>query len=157
MSTVNIKIGPGTYPVACGDGEEAQVEKLAKIIDEKYSQLGDARAPRESQNLLFTALLLADELAEARSQDFQENQTGHKDDEKPEGKKAELKAEIKLLRAANQALNEELEDMRNDPQRKSGLFVDDRSDAKALAGKLEELATRAEATADALEGYAPGS
>ena len=66
MSTVTLSIGPKTYPVACADGQEAHIKALGGMIAEKYAQLGQARAPLEAQNLLFSALFLADELAEAR-------------------------------------------------------------------------------------------
>jgi cell division protein ZapA len=66
MSTVTLSIGPKSYPVACADGEEAHIRALGAMIDEKYAQLGAARAPLEAHNLVFAALFLADELAEAR-------------------------------------------------------------------------------------------
>jgi cell division protein ZapA len=66
MSTVTLSIGPKSYTVACADGQEAHIKALGAMIAEKYAQLGSARAPLEAQNLLFSALFLADELAEAR-------------------------------------------------------------------------------------------
>lgn len=68
MPTVTISIGPKTYSVACADGEEAHITALGEMVAEKYARLGSARAPLEAQNLLFSALFLADELAEARKQ-----------------------------------------------------------------------------------------
>ncbi|MEL7189534.1 MAG: cell division protein ZapA [Pseudomonadota bacterium] len=147
MSTVNITIGPRTYPVACGDGEEAHVEKLAAVIDQKYAQLGAARTARESQNLLFTALFLADELAEAKKGNIAPSEP-----EKPSGKKAELKAEIDDLRSQNEALKSELEQLRKAASTQTDLYSGDTADTDAIAEKIEALAARAEATADALEG-----
>ncbi len=66
MSTVTLSIGPKTYQVACADGQEAHIRALGAMIAEKYAQLGNARAPLEAQNLVFAALFLADELADAR-------------------------------------------------------------------------------------------
>lgn len=68
MSTVTLTIGPKSYTVACADGQEAHIQALGAMIAEKYAQLGQSRAPLEAQNLLFAALFLADELAEARKQ-----------------------------------------------------------------------------------------
>jgi cell division protein ZapA len=68
MSTVTLTIGPKTYPIACADGEEAHIEALGAVIAEKYALLGASRAPLEAQNMLFAALFMADELAEARKQ-----------------------------------------------------------------------------------------
>ncbi len=62
MSQVGLTIGGRNYTVACSPGEEAHVRTLAAAIDAKVSQLGDNRSPQDSQNLLFAALLLADEL-----------------------------------------------------------------------------------------------
>jgi cell division protein ZapA len=66
MSTVTLSIGPKSYNVACADGQEAHIRALGAMIAEKYAQLGSARAPLEAQNVVFAALFLADELAEAR-------------------------------------------------------------------------------------------
>jgi cell division protein ZapA len=66
MSTVTLTIGPQSYTIACADGEEAHVAALGAVIAEKYALLGTSRAPLEAQNILFAALFMADELAEAR-------------------------------------------------------------------------------------------
>lgn len=66
MSQVALRIGGRNYTVACAAGEEAHVSKLGELIDAKLQQLGGNPSPQESQNLLFAALLLADELHEAR-------------------------------------------------------------------------------------------
>ncbi|MEL7196941.1 MAG: cell division protein ZapA [Pseudomonadota bacterium] len=151
MSTVNLTIGPRTYPVTCGDGEEAQVERLAQLISDKYNQLGKARTARESQNLVFTALLLADELSEKSKQSDPGREINVPEKLEVSGKKAELKAEIKLLRGANTALTEELEQLRGAAGQPDKLLrIPGEGDAE-LIKKLEMLAARAEAAADALE------
>jgi cell division protein ZapA len=66
VSQVTLKIGPKSYTIACGPGEEAKITSLGAIIDEKYAALGAARAPLEAQNLVFAALFMADELTETR-------------------------------------------------------------------------------------------
>ncbi|MDY7098268.1 MAG: cell division protein ZapA [Pseudomonadota bacterium] len=66
MPEVSIKIGPRSYNIGCGDGEQNKVAELGALIAEKYEALGTARAPTESQNLVFAALFMADELAELR-------------------------------------------------------------------------------------------
>lgn len=67
MTQVRIKVGPRTYSIACGPGDEEKVEKFGKLIDENYAKLGSARATQEADNLVFAALFLADELDEART------------------------------------------------------------------------------------------
>lgn len=67
MSEVSLRIGGRNYTVACADGEEDHVRVLGEVIDAKLQQLGGKPSAQESQNLLFAALLLADELDEART------------------------------------------------------------------------------------------
>ncbi len=67
MPQVSIRIGPKSYTVGCGEGEQDKIAALGALIDEKYAQLGSARAPLEATNLVFTALFMADELAELRA------------------------------------------------------------------------------------------
>ena len=67
MAQVSLKIGGRTYDVACRDGEEARLIKLAEIVDEKAEKVRNAiGAAGEPRQLLLAAILLADELAEAR-------------------------------------------------------------------------------------------
>ncbi len=127
MSQVSIKVGPKTYSIACGPGEEEKVAKLGAVIDENYAKLGDSRAALEAQNLIFAALFMADELDEVRTaltsarlevaEARQEAQRAkddaanakreaeaqiEEDKEKSGGKKAELRAEIETLRKAEE-------------------------------------------------------
>lgn len=66
MSEVTLKVGGRAYTLSCADGEEAHVEHLASIVDGKLTALGGALAPGDAKNLLFAALILADEAEEAR-------------------------------------------------------------------------------------------
>lgn len=139
MSTVTLSIGPKTYQVACADGQEAHIRALGAMIAEKYAQLGSARAPLEAQNLLFAALFLADELAEARKA---------KAAPAAAGETPALKAEIARLEAELAALRGAPAPAPASPQ--ADLFGG--PDVSALiAERLEVLATRAEAGAAALE------
>lgn len=61
MSNVTLRIGGRDYRVACAAGEEAHIEGLGRQIDEKIQSMGGA-AHNEARQLLFAALLLADEL-----------------------------------------------------------------------------------------------
>ena len=67
MAQIELKIGGNAYTVACRDGEEAHLTKIAEIVDDKAN---DARKAvggvSEVRQLLFASLLLADELDEAR-------------------------------------------------------------------------------------------
>ena len=66
MSKVTLIIGGRDYAVACAPGEEAHVTYLGELIDEKLLDQPAAVAQSEVRSLLFAALLLADELSEAR-------------------------------------------------------------------------------------------
>ena len=66
MSELTLAVGGRNYTIACADGQEDHVRKLATIVDGKLSDMGGNRASQEAKNLLFAALLLADELEEAR-------------------------------------------------------------------------------------------
>ncbi|MGB7408918.1 MAG: cell division protein ZapA [Pontixanthobacter sp.] len=67
MSEIKLSIGGRDYAVACAEGEEAHVSKLGAIIDAKVKSLGNSQAPRDSRNILFGALLIADELHELQN------------------------------------------------------------------------------------------
>lgn len=66
MSNVTLSICGREYTVACAEGEEAHVTGLGKLIDSKLGALGNMAGQSESRQLLFAALLLADELHEGR-------------------------------------------------------------------------------------------
>lgn len=66
MSNVTLTIGDRSFTVATADGEEAHIAGLGRMIDAKLAAMGDQAALSESRMLLFAALLLADELHEAR-------------------------------------------------------------------------------------------
>jgi cell division protein ZapA len=62
MSNVTLQIGGRSYTVACAEGEETHVNGLGELIDAKVQSIGTGH--NEVRQLLFAALLLADELAE---------------------------------------------------------------------------------------------
>jgi cell division protein ZapA len=69
MSQVSVTIDGRKYRLACNEGEEARLESLAGMIDEKigemrssFGEIGDDRLK------IMAALSIADNLAEARDQ-----------------------------------------------------------------------------------------
>lgn len=64
MSNVALQIGGRSYTVACAAGEEEHVAGLGRLIDGKVQSMGGGH--NEVRQLLFAALLLADELHETR-------------------------------------------------------------------------------------------
>lgn len=68
MAQVRIEVGGRSYPVACRDGEEARLLMLGRLIETRAADAVRATgAGDEARGLLMAALLLADELDEARS------------------------------------------------------------------------------------------
>jgi cell division protein ZapA len=75
MAQITINIHKREYQVACEDGQEAHVQKLANYIDRRVGEMaaktgvpGPAGQIAESRLLVMAALLVADELGEAYDQ-----------------------------------------------------------------------------------------
>lgn len=66
MSNISLSIGGRAFAVSCGDGEEAHIEMLGRMIDDRARRIGGGQS--EPRMLLFSALMLADELHEAHRQ-----------------------------------------------------------------------------------------
>ncbi len=67
MSNVNLVIGGRSFAVACAEGEEDHITGLGRMIDGKLHAMGGATGQSETRMLLFSALLLADELHEIKA------------------------------------------------------------------------------------------
>lgn len=127
MAQVRIKVGPRHYTINCGPGDEENVTKYGKLIDENYAKLGTSRASQEAENMVFAALFMADELDEAKeaardakaeNAELRQQLQAARDDaanavhkarsdsetdkERSGSKKAELRAEIETLRKAEE-------------------------------------------------------
>jgi cell division protein ZapA len=67
MSDVTVTINRRSYQIACDDGEEDHLRRLASIVDQRVEELVDAMGQIGDQRLVVMAsLLLADEVAELR-------------------------------------------------------------------------------------------
>jgi cell division protein ZapA len=67
MASVDLEVGGRKYTLACRDGEEAHLRSVAAVVDRKAREAGSALGNLgEARQLLFAALLLADELGEQR-------------------------------------------------------------------------------------------
>jgi cell division protein ZapA len=65
MADVRLSIAGREYIVTCKDGEEARLQMLGALVDEKAREAGGPSGGlNESRLLLFSALLLADKLHE---------------------------------------------------------------------------------------------
>ena len=141
-----LRIGGKGYTVACADGEEAHLAKLGAMVDAKLRQMEGNLAPQEAQNLLFAALLLADELHEARGG------TGGM----PAGDADRLAGLESQLAAASRARDElalELDALRAERDALANDLgkINPAPGADELAARLEQLAVLVENCADTLE------
>lgn len=68
MADVELEIGGRLYTIACRDGGEDHLRSIARHVDRKAAEaraaVGDST---EARQLLFAALLLADEISEANA------------------------------------------------------------------------------------------
>jgi cell division protein ZapA len=65
MADVRLMIASREYIVTCQDGEEARLIELGETVDAKAREAGGAAGGlNESRQLLFAALLLADQIKE---------------------------------------------------------------------------------------------
>ncbi|MBU6235160.1 MAG: cell division protein ZapA [Alphaproteobacteria bacterium] len=69
MSKVNINVNNKPFTIACDDGQESRVQQLGKYVDERFRELNQAgAAPNESYTLVLTALVIADDMFDAKDQ-----------------------------------------------------------------------------------------
>ena len=69
MSQVSVSIAGRKYRLSCNEGEEARLESLAGMIDEKIGQMRASFGEIGDQRLvIMAALTIADNLTEARDE-----------------------------------------------------------------------------------------
>lgn len=69
MAEVNVMIGGRSYGVHCRDGEEARLHHLSRMISERVDKVRRSNPGlTEVRQLLFAAILLADDLADAETE-----------------------------------------------------------------------------------------
>lgn len=68
MASIEVEVGGRKYTASCRDGEEDHLRRLAALVDERAGDATQALGSlSEARLLLFAALMLADDLHEARS------------------------------------------------------------------------------------------
>ncbi|MBL4639820.1 MAG: cell division protein ZapA [Kordiimonadaceae bacterium] len=66
MAQISVHINGKIYPLACADGEEERLRKLASYIDSKTKDIaGKLGNVNETRLILMAAVLIADELQDA--------------------------------------------------------------------------------------------
>ena len=68
MATIDIEVAGRRYNVACRDGEETHLHSVAAMVDQRARDATEALGSlTETRQLLFAALLMADDIKEIRS------------------------------------------------------------------------------------------
>ena len=82
MGQINVTVGGRQYLLACRDGEESHLNRLATMLNAKSEQLREQLgAIAENRMLLMAGILLADELAEVRDKGGQAPVDNHQIDQ----------------------------------------------------------------------------
>ena len=68
MATIDIEVAGRRYNVACRDGEETHLHSVAALVDQRARDAAQALGSlTETRQLLFAALLMADDIKELRA------------------------------------------------------------------------------------------
>lgn len=68
MANIDIEVAGRRYNVACRDGEEQHLHSVAAMVDQSAQRATEALGTlTESRQLLFAALLMADDIKEMRA------------------------------------------------------------------------------------------
>ena len=68
MANVDIEVAGRRYNVACRDGEEAHLHSVAAMVDQRARDATEALGSlTETRQLLFAALMIADDIKEIRA------------------------------------------------------------------------------------------
>lgn len=147
MADVKLTIAGRPYDLHCADGQESQLVQLAAVVDEKAREMPGGTEVRQ---LLFAALMLADDAQEARSK--VEKSEPQSDSLRAavalaESREAAAREELRAATAREQAAFKELEAARqnvgaapapaNSANTRALLQIADR--IEALAAKVERL------------------
>lgn len=152
MNEVTLQIGGRNYTISCEEGQEDQIIRLGAVIEEKLSGLGEL-APNHSQNLLFAALFLADELQETRGKAAKLasalEQSSHSREEQ-----AHISAQIKQLEAQANTLTSERDALASQYEvahSKLGEIQNQNTDLKAHISALEQQIKEHKAAAEQVD------
>jgi cell division protein ZapA len=152
MAQVSVRINGRHYQVACEDGQEAHLQKLAAYIDERVSELvRDVGQVGDARLVVMASLLIADELADAYDE-LEElrgvNTIPPPPD--PETVRAAEAARHAAAAAEARAATAEIA-AQSAQQRIAALEAERGSGDEQIAGAIEALASRVASLAERLE------
>ena len=73
MAQVTLSFGGRAHLVACRDGEEARVQELGRMIEERWATAARAGGGSYERTFLYVGLMLADALDEAENRPLPDN------------------------------------------------------------------------------------
>jgi cell division protein ZapA len=160
MTKVNINVNNKPFTIACDDGQEARVQQLGKYVDERFKELNQAgAAPNESYTLVLTALVIADDMFEAKDQaEKARMQAARVAPQGPSAAEIEAKIRAELSAAYDNhiaGLNNEIARLKQSAQSAQSNVTEIakvRAEAEAaLKAKEAEIAAAVDAMSDKLE------
>lgn len=160
MTKVNINVNNKPFTIACDDGQEARVQQLGKYVDERFRELNQAgAAPNESYTLVLTALVIADDMFDAKDQaEKARMQASRAAPQGPSAAEIEGKIRAELSAAYDNhiaGLNAEIARLQQVAQQQASNVTDItkiRAEAEAaLKAKEAEIAAAVDAMSDKLE------
>lgn len=152
MSEVALLIGGRTYRVACAPGEEERVSRLGATIAQKLETIGNPSGT-DAQNLLFAALLLADEALEGREASSNAGAAGQ-DLAQLRAKVADLEAQAEQSASALAEARDALAEAEAEAIRLRGAIADLEAERDARPASIEAAPADLSALAPALEHFA---
>jgi cell division protein ZapA len=159
MAHVTVRINGRAYQVACEDGQEPHLEKLAAYIDQRVAELvRDVGQVGDARLLVMTSLIISDELADAYDE-LEELRDVNTVPMPPDpdtvraaeaARNAASAAEARVA-TAEQALQVAQERIAKLEQQLAGTAAPDEALQDEFAAGLEALATRVTALAERIE------
>lgn len=156
MNEVTLTIGQRSYTVACADGQEPHVRAMGAEVHERLRRLGGNLSHNDTKNMLFAALILADELAEERRKEGGEmppSTSATPDHMAAEAMQriATLEEELHDARDEQDRLRQHLANANERLARASQRGAHGSADVERLAMQIEGLADSLEKSASVLE------
>lgn len=136
MADVKLNIAGRVYDVHCADGQEPQLLNLATVVDEKVRAMPGGT---ELRQLLFAALMLADEAQEAKGKAAKaepQSDSLRAAVALAESREAQARDELKAVLAERDVLKKAATPVKSGPSHDRALLQ--------IADRIETLATRIE-------------
>lgn len=149
MNEVTLTIGRRSYTVACAPGQEEHVRAMGAEVDERLRRLAGNQSTNDAKNMLFAAIILADELFETRRSGAAPDENASAEPSRE--RLALLEEELADAREEQERLRQHLANANDRLTRRDGDGAAG-SVSEGLAVQLENFAVALEKSASLLEG-----